>query len=96
MGWNLSKKVSWFSTAVIGAPQGISEEVDDPGPYLFSVCTARKSFVSEGASSILWVLVSRQDPSRINGKVGPFTSGNYHSPSLLAPYFLRTFLPLDT
>ena len=45
MGWNLSKKVSWFSTAVIGAPQGISEEVNDPGPYLFSVCTARKSFV---------------------------------------------------
>ena len=41
-------------------------------------------------------LVSRQDPSQINGKVGPFTFGNSHSPSLLALYFLRTFLPLDT
>lgn len=45
VGWNLSKRVSWFSTAVVGASQGISEEVDDPGPYLFFVSTARESFV---------------------------------------------------
>ena len=34
-----------FSTAIIEASQGISEEVDDHRPYLFFVSIARESFV---------------------------------------------------